>query len=245
MGKLFLMVLMATETLFTVIFPSCSSVRQLLICILLENAAGKPPMWTGVGPRGGLEKGLGGRCLSIGGVQQAPGKAAKLRQAGPPALSSSCPNPACVPSAPHPMLSLQRGHHLACPAPVAQLQSTPPRPPNHSPEPRSVFGQLGTSQCLHFQPMPGQWGPLAEGTGPGAAGCAADGMAAVWPTEATVSGCWPGPRRMVQAGLQVRARPGQGPSGLSAGCPAPSCLVPTAQVWACKTGEKLGFSLCG
>lgn len=50
MGKLFLMVLMATETLFTVIFPSCSSARQLLICILLENAAGKSLMWTGVGP---------------------------------------------------------------------------------------------------------------------------------------------------------------------------------------------------
>ena len=50
-GRLLLMISKATEILFTVIFfSSCTSTRQLLICILLESTAGKSLVWTGVGP---------------------------------------------------------------------------------------------------------------------------------------------------------------------------------------------------
>lgn len=53
------MVSTVTETLFMVFLVFRSSARRLLICVLLENAAGEPLVCTGIGPRGRLGRGPG------------------------------------------------------------------------------------------------------------------------------------------------------------------------------------------
>lgn len=102
-GELFLMVSMATEVLFTVrFFPSCSSARQLLICILLENAASKSLVWTGVGPWG-LRDRAAGRPWSVCGVGRGRQDLQVLLAQAPPAS----------PEGPVRCRSLQRGHRVA------------------------------------------------------------------------------------------------------------------------------------
>ena len=137
------------------------------------------------------------------------------------------------------MCSPLRGYHLTHATPVTQLHSTPLCPAHRLPRaPATCSGQLGGSQRLHLQPVRGWQGLLAEGTGPRAAGCAADGVAAVCPVEANVSGRWPGPQKAgTGRGCRCQCFLGWGPKW--ARCRLPSILLlPTHhQVWTPERGR--------
>lgn len=148
-------------------------------------------------------------------------------------LASSCSNSLRFPSLPRPVPSLLRGYRLAHPTPPQLHSFTAPLCVHctGSPEPPGTCSrQMGGSQRLHLQPVRGWQGPLAEGTGPRAAGCAADGVAAVCPMEANVSGRWPGPQKAgTSGGAGASASWAGGPSGLAAGFLASSCFPPTTR----------------
>ena len=156
-------------------------------------------------------------------------------------LASSCSNSLQFPSVPRPVQSLLRGYRLAHPTPPQLHSFTAPRcvHSTSSPEPPGTCSrQLGGSQRLHRQPVRGWQGPLAEGTGPRAASCAADGMAAVCPMEANVSGRWPGPQKAgTSGGCRCQCFLGWGPKW--ARCRLPSILLlPTHhQVWTPERGR--------
>lgn len=122
-------------------------------------------------------------------------------------LPSSRSDSACIPLCAPPRAVPAERALPRLPHPQLHSAAVSAAPAPQSP-PATCSGQLGVSQRLHLQPAQGWQGPLAEGTGPGAAGCAADGAAAVCPVEANVSGCWPGRRGTVQAGLQAPVLPG-------------------------------------
>lgn len=209
-----------------------SSARPLLICVFLENAAGKAFVWTGVGPQGAWEG-----CLGVCGAQQALGRTTQRGRS----------NPACVTSLPHPVHAPAEGTPSCPPRRIAsECPSVPTTPAPQSPWP----------------PAQGSWaGPSVSTAGPcraGGAACrgheaqgrrgAADGVAAVHPVEASASGCWPGPRRVTRAGRAGVSPPQAGAQVGSLRAARALCFPPTTQVRACKRERKkpiLGLHGCG
>lgn len=153
MGKLFLMVSMVTEILFTVIFLVFhSSARPLLICVFLENAAGKALVWTGVGPQGGSGRVLG-RLWGTAGPGQ--NHSARLLKPSPcylsaPSRARPCRGGTILPALLHSFRAPLCAHHTCSPEPLA-----------------ACSGQLGRSQHLYRRPVRGWWGRLPRARGPG------------------------------------------------------------------------------
>lgn len=197
MGELFLMVSMATEVLLTDFFPPLLLSRVVAAdSHFISQRRGRVPA---VG-QGGPHRGAG-----LGALGLLPSAA------GPP---DTAPQPV-APLRPVPCPSLRR--RTASPARAVQLPTCSPKPP--------CAQGSGAGPASPPPPRARPAGPLAEGAGRRAAGRAADGVAAVGPTDASASGRQPGPGR--GAGRHAGASTSRAGRGL----PGASHFLPTARAW--------------
>ena len=153
-----------------------------------------------------------------------------------------CSSPAHVTSLAVLCTPLQRGRRLA--HPVAWRQSAPLCPPHLLPRAPGHLLRAASLPPAHV----GLVGSLVKGSGPRAAGCAADGMAAVSPVEASARGCGPGPRRLAQAGRAGVSASGAGAkAGSLLPAPRPPLCAQNPAVGLQKGKKKpiLGLHGCG
>lgn len=153
MGKLFLMVSMATEILFTVIFFSLLLFSKAIADLqFITKCCWQVPDVDAAGPWG-----LGAGALRVIPEHvgsRAPGADLHLRQAGPPDAVSLQPRASLRSLCACPMPVPAEGG-IVSPALVVQLQRAPLCPPHLLPKTPQRSGQMGRSQGRHLQHVRG------------------------------------------------------------------------------------------